>query len=322
VSRVFIYCAMLVLMASLPFPLFAGGDTSTETEPDAQKAPEAPTIQSPMLRIESPIEGYQALSVAGQEIDATYIEESLGERHGAIVLLHDDGEQLESQGVITPLRHQLPPLGWSTLTLALDYPFTPNVFLSIKTDDLATDASSAEPAAETEPAEESSEEEKTAPAEPEANNAQTDESEQAPLPPISNQQRVEAGLAFLKAKDVKRIIFIGHGAGGHIAIKLLDKTTTPVSALVLIGAGQLDTETEAIFKAFKFPVLDVVGDKDFNGVLKAANHRKVLMKREGNTFYQKRELPGADHFFTGLNTTLTALVHGWLKKRFVEKDDE
>jgi hypothetical protein len=44
-----------------------------------------------MVRQTSPVLGYQALSVAGQDIDSAYREETLGERHGVVVFFHDLG---------------------------------------------------------------------------------------------------------------------------------------------------------------------------------------------------------------------------------------
>lgn len=266
------------------------------------------TPENIMMRESSPLLGYQPITVAGQEIEATYLEEKIGQRHGAIVLLHDQNEQLESHGVITPLRHHLPQYGWSTLTIALDYPFEPKILLSPTQD--GSDVT-----------EQSDNESKSA--EKVSNDVQpdpdevkeTDEKAIDPLPPISNQQRIEAVIAFLQAKGIDKIIFVAHGAGGLVAIELLDILTRPISALILIGTQKLDTDK--VFETFNFPVLDLYGNKDKPAIVEAVKHRKAVMTRTGNKHYEIRELVGADHVFYGVEAQLVTTVRGWLRKRFV-----
>jgi len=290
----------LLVVGLLPLSVMA---VDEETAPEMEEV-NIENSNNRMLRQTSSVEGFQPLSVAGEEINAAYIEETLGERHGAIVFLHDKGEQFESQGVVTPLRHSLPEYGWSTFTLAFDYPFEPKILLSLVD---ASDDQEQEPVAD-----ETTEETKDA-----TEKSSTDEP--VILPAISNQDRIQAALAFLQAKDVKRIIFLGHGAGGDTAIELLDTIKIPVSALVLVGATALP-ENE-VFSGFNFPILDVYGANDLDNVPDAVQHRKMLMKRVNNTRYQVRRIEGADHVFLGLDATLTATVNGWLRKQFVEQAD-
>lgn len=262
-----------------------------------------------MLRQVTTVKGYQPLSVAGQDIEATYLEETLGERHGAIVFLHDQGEQFESYGVVTPLRHSLPAYGWSTLTLAFHYPFDANILL---VDEL-------EPK-ELEPTEDQSsevqQEEKETAIDTENEIAETESNS---LPIVSNQERIQAALALLQSKGVERIVFLGHGAGGDLAIELLDTIKTPISALVLVGATAMPKSD--VFKEFNFPILDVYGANDLDNVPEAVAHRKVLMKRNDNTRYEVRRISGADHVFSGLTPTLTVTISSWLRKKFVEQAD-
>jgi len=290
----------LLIIALLPQSVLAEGeDVSAETEGLNNEE-----TNNRILRQTSTVKGYQPLTVAGQEIEAAYIEETLGERHGAIVLLHDQGEQFESEGVITPLRHTLADHGWSTLTLAFDYPYEPKILLSIADASNAQEQVPEEVVAETEQAEQTTE---------------TNTQEGLSLPPISNQDRMQAALALLQAKDVKRVIFIGHGAGGDLAIELLDTIKTPVSALILVGATALPEND--ILNEFNFPILDIYGSNDLDAVPDAVQYRKILMKRNNNTLYEVRRIEGADHIFLGLSATLETTVSAWLRSKFVEQAD-
>ncbi|PCJ31017.1 MAG: hypothetical protein COA90_07485 [Gammaproteobacteria bacterium] len=328
----------LIAVLFSPMVFSAEGDDVEETNEQVAEQVEAEDSTGIMLRQPAQlIKGFQTLTVAGQEIEATYIEETLGERYGAIVFIHDQGEQLESYGVITPLRNALPDYGWSTLSLALDYPQQVSIFLSglpendsstaepteVTDEESAnTDEAAAEPEAEVKP--EDNEDKPKADTETsdegkDEKEDSTDEAEQAELPPVSNKQRIESAVALLTAKDIETIIFIGHGTGGNMAIELLDEITTPVSALILIGVTT-ESKNEK-FDVMNFPILDIFGSQDLNSVPAAVKHRKTAMKRLNNTRYEVRRIIGANHVFSGLEATLTSTVSGWLRKKFIEKED-
>ena len=306
--RVFSLVFLSVLMA--PLSLQAADETD---EPNVETTEEDPN--KGIVSQSSPIIGYQPLTVAGQLIEATYLEESLGERHGVIILLHDRSDHLEDQGVVTPLRHQMPKLGWSTLTIALEYPFEPAILLSPTLENTSEAGAPGEittPEERVTKDEESTEEETLAGA---------GDKKKAPvaLPPISNQQRLEAAIAFLQEKQIERFIFIGHGAGGNLAVEILDKETTPIQALVLIDTPALTTNE--VFKTMRHPILEIYGSNGVEGVDDAVQHRRVLMKREGSRHYATREIVGADHFFTGLQAELISTLRGWLRSTFLEEKD-
>lgn len=304
----------LLVFIYLPFSAVAADKADDATAP-VEAGLGTQEDDNIMMRQIQPITGFQILTVAEQDINATFLEETLGEPHGAIVLFHDQGEDLESRGIITPLRHELLQYGWSTLSVTLDYPFTPNIILAIEPEtDASTENASApisnDDAASTETA-------------PSANTdlAKTDDvkkDEPPVLPPIANKQRIEAAVEFLKAKDIKRIIFLGHGTGGMVAIDSLVTISTPISALILVGTPRLANNDE--FKAFKQPILEIYGDQDLEGVAAAVKNRKVVMKRSDNIRYTSREIIGANHVFYGLEPMLISTVRGWLHATFVKQE--
>jgi dienelactone hydrolase len=263
---------------------------------DAEMAEQADAVETKpktsMLRQTSPVVGYQALSVAGQAIDATYLEETFGERHGAIVFFHDQGEQFESPGVITPLRHQLAEYGWSTLTLSLDLPFEPKVMLS-------TSLNSEMTAGEQEIEEKAPEQTANV------------------LPPVSNSERIEAAWAFLKAKDIDRVVFLGHGKGGDVALEILASKTFSVAGLILVGVTELDSNET--FSALEMPILEVYGSQDLDGVKKAIKHRRALMKRDLETDHTIRKVIGANHVYYGLEPMLLMTVRSWLNAKYIKQ---
>ena len=303
----------LLVLVFLSLPVIAADKADSVLNDTAAVDAELNTQENDtiMIRQIQPIIGFQPLTVAGQDINATFLEETLGEPHGAIVLFHDQGEELESRGIITPLRHEMLQYGWSTLSLTLEYPFTPNILLAIEpeTDDSEpAEPKEQDPATEIKPS-------------LDTELAKTDDAKKddlVSLPPISNKQRVEAAIDFLKAKGIKRIIFLGHGRGGIVAINELNTSSIPISALILVGTPALANNNE--FKTFNQPILDIYGDQDLQGVAAAVNDRKLVMKRNGNIRYTSREIIGANHVFYGLEPTLVTIVRGWLRATFVKQE--
>ena len=295
----------MIFATLLSLPVIAANEkesVSSETE-IVQTEVDVNSPDESMLRQRSPIFGFHALTVAGQEIDATYIEETFGDRHGAIVLLHDQGEQIDSSGVVTTLRHHLPDYGWSTLTVSLNFPFEPDILLSISLEATQDENSEGQPEQKTQAEDKSSDAEQ-----------QVSKS----LPPISNRQRIEAAVAFLQAKDIKQIVFIGHGQGGVVAVDTMNTIATPIFGLVMVGTPALPTNDQ--FISMGQPILDLYGGQDLTRVAKAVKNRKTEMKREANTNYSEREIDGANHNFDGLQLMLTSTLRGWLKTSFLESE--
>jgi pimeloyl-ACP methyl ester carboxylesterase len=296
-----------------------------ETEPVAitdTATQSIPATDPRMLRQNSDVVGFQPLTVAGQQIPATYLQETSGEALGIIVFLHDRGQRFENYG-ITPQRHALLDYGWSTLSFELNYTFEPNLFIY----DPALEAREAALAKVAKP--ETSEDPDAEPAwdDPKPKESSQvdipdvpDKVENKKLPPVSNEERIEAVMAFIQAKEVERIIFIGHGAGGEKAVELLETIKIPVDALILVGTSEL--ETDKVWETFKFPILDLYGTNDAKAVSLAVKHRKKIMKSIGNTQYETRKIVGADHVFYGLQPQLTSTIRRWLNKLFVEIDTE
>lgn len=309
----------VVISILLPLTAIAADDVEpaqNDTTPsDVQLV--KPQDQNIMLRQVQPVMGYEPLTVAGQKIEATFLEETWGEPHGAIIFFQDKGEDLESLGVVTPLRHELLKYGWSTLTLMLDYPFKPNILIAVSP---KTDESTAEISVPADPKDETSAAETTPSLDTDlAKVDEVNKDELVALPAISNEQRIEAAVASLVAKGIKRIVFLGHGAGGMVAVKVLSTITTPISALILVGTPALENNDELVI--FERPILDIYGVEDLQGVPAAVNDRKVDMKRAGNVLYTSREIFGANHVYYGLEPSLVTTVRGWLYTTFVKQEN-
>jgi hypothetical protein len=280
---------------------------STVVDLDAAEIEKAK--QEELARKKQQIPGYQPITVAGQEIDATYLEETSGDQHGVIVFFNDKTQLLESSPIIRTLRQSLPQYGWSTISFAMDYSFEDNILLSPSLENI--DETIAEtPTEETAPKEVVMEEEadqSTAEPEPEA------------LPPVSNTERIEAIISFIKSKDYARTIFFGLGDGGEIAANIMAPLNSDINALVLLEAGPFSSyeQFEKIFK----PIVDIHAEYGKPEVKQAIKQRKKIMKVNEGMHYSVRSVSATNTTFLGAEERLTRMIRGWLYKQFLAEKD-
>jgi hypothetical protein len=138
-------------------------------------------------------------------------------------------------------------------------------------------------------------------------------------------QRVQAGLAFLKNKQVPTIVVLGHGLGATVAALFLAKNTN--DAVIGIAAVGWDIgddllpplNTLAALEKFKTPVLDVYGGRDFGPVRAQAERRRVAVRKGLADGYTRAEIKDANHDFTGLELYLSNRVRGWMERMRVQR---
>ena len=132
-------------------------------------------------------------------------------------------------------------------------------------------------------------------------------------------ERIEAAIDFYKQRGVDNIVLVSHGCGAHMSMSYFDKYgDDKVSAYVGIGMGATDYKQKVI-KRFPLdimlkPVLDVYGEKDFPGVVRLSESRKVLMDVSGNKQNAQKVIKGADHYYkeNGTVQVLTDTIDTWL----------
>jgi len=132
-------------------------------------------------------------------------------------------------------------------------------------------------------------------------------------------ERIEAAIDFYKQRGVDNIVLVSHGCGAHMSMSYFDKYgDDKVSAYVGIGMGATDYKQKVI-KRFPLdimlkPVLDVYGEKDFPGVVRLSESRKVLMDVSGNKQNAQKVIKGADHYYkeNGTAQVLTDTIDTWL----------
>lgn len=249
------------------------------------------------------VAGYLSLPVGQTSVDATFMPEMLGRNHGKVLILHDVEGDIDSAGIVHDLRHALTKSGWSTMTVALTYPYQPKLFLS---DDeqrqQEPDASQASAAVTAEATENSSE-----PA-----------SEQTDTEEVDNAARVAAALTYLKAQTPGPQILLAVGKGAEVAAVAFSRDSQIAAGLIVIAADA-DIETFTGLPP-ALMMLDIVATEDI-APRKQAQFRRVEMIRAGQSGYTQRSVAASSNDFYGFTDPVFSLVRGWLHKYFVDKAD-
>lgn len=126
-------------------------------------------------------------------------------------------------------------------------------------------------------------------------------------------ERLGLAAHFLEAAGYKRIGLVSHSLGARMSNEFLaGHPPASVKAWVSIGIinGMQDMQW------VKVPVLDVFGEKDWDGVLNGAGDRAKEMRK----IFGSRQLrvAGADHFFEGREPELIKAVREFLDQRLAQ----
>ena len=140
-----------------------------------------------------------------------------------------------------------------------------------------------------------------------------------PLLPHSH-PRIKAAIDFYKKMNIKNIIFVAHGCGGHMLMSYIDKYgDSDIKAVIGIGMGATDTNQEVIkeypLATMKIPVLDIIGQYDYRSVKKHFKTRKahLALSSENN---KQVILSKAKHYHHGEKEfkNLTSTIYKFLSK--------
>lgn len=273
--------AMLLIMASYI-------QAADETETSADEA-------MGLIQQSGHVEGFMRLPVADDEVAATFLAGRQGVDHGKILILHDAEQGIDSHGLVRTLRSGLANSGWSTMTVALNYPPSPQLFLSTQ----AASAANTEQDGATDAEQESS--------------ADNDAAADASQPDNDNSARVGAALAYLNAQQPGPTVLIAIGEAAKLSDLAISQMQPP-RGLVWIAPGVMPETAPEISPLLDIDVVEA-GDKNLQAV-----KRKKLMRQSQHPAYAQRLMTGAGYHFAGFENRVLAYLRGWASKHFVTKE--
>lgn len=129
--------------------------------------------------------------------------------------------------------------------------------------------------------------------------------------------RIDAAIAWLRARGIQRIVLIAHSCGAHMAMSWVRSGGQGIDAYVGIGMGATDYQ-QPMRRPFPLdqltvPVLDLYGEKDYPAVVAMARQRQTLMAKGGHPLSHQQVIAGADHYYAGKSDALIDAVADWME---------
>ena len=123
--------------------------------------------------------------------------------------------------------------------------------------------------------------------------------------------RMVRAAEWLRAKGHAKQVLVSHSMGAWMANEYLDKqhAQTPYQAWVVMG---LTGGYSWTMRRYKFPLLDVYGEKDLEPVLKADSRRKGAL--DANNGSRQVRISGADHHYDKREADLAAAIDAFLRE--------
>ncbi|MCG7991708.1 MAG: alpha/beta hydrolase family protein [Candidatus Thiodiazotropha lotti] len=131
--------------------------------------------------------------------------------------------------------------------------------------------------------------------------------------------RIQRAIDYFDPQQQPNLVLVGHGLGAAMALHHLAKQPNQrVSAIAAIGLSidpseESDPVSQAIAQ-IEIPILDLYGSRDLPAVTGSAAKRRQIASANAREGYRQEVLNGADHFFSGMQSSLQQRIHTWLKR--------
>lgn len=132
--------------------------------------------------------------------------------------------------------------------------------------------------------------------------------------------RITAAADYLRKQNQLNLVLVAHSLGSRMGAEYLasGQAAKEFQAFVAVGmsadTSQPESKTLGALRKIQLPTLDIYGERDLASVKSSAKARRMAARAANNSAYQQLEIPGADHFFNGLDDLLVSRVRAWLAK--------
>ena len=126
--------------------------------------------------------------------------------------------------------------------------------------------------------------------------------------------RLSAGVTYIRNSGATRVYMVAHSLGSSMMMNwAANGGATTVDALVALGfGGVMVFDAQATVKKLKLPLLDVIGERDFDSIITNAPARSKYVSAT-NVYSAQTVIIGADHFYNGKEKELVDTIDHWLK---------
>ena len=120
--------------------------------------------------------------------------------------------------------------------------------------------------------------------------------------------RIRAAGQWLRDKGAGQIVLVSHSLGSAMSGAYYEQAAdSPFSAWVCMGLGGPFGSVRNV----RGPILDVYGEKDLPGVLRADWRRRMTVESRPGS--QQAMIVGADHYYAGRERQLVQVIEGFIR---------
>jgi predicted alpha/beta-fold hydrolase len=128
--------------------------------------------------------------------------------------------------------------------------------------------------------------------------------------------RIQAGINYAKDSGATKIVVLGYGLGGLMAVYALSEQAADINAMITISLSVPSTENQAaqtldLIKKIKIPLLDIYGAVDVPDVTETARDRRAAAKE--NNRYRQIKINDEGHTYQHDEGLLVKRIYSWLE---------
>ncbi|MFT5135654.1 MAG: pimeloyl-ACP methyl ester carboxylesterase [Arenicella sp.] len=126
-----------------------------------------------------------------------------------------------------------------------------------------------------------------------------------------SEKRISAAINYLKDNDEKNIMLLAHSLGSTMMMDWVDQNNVnALSGLISLGLGTSNTKGKIANSILHIPLLDIIGESDYQNVLTAAELRKKNILKT-NKHSKQVVIDGLDHFYTDHENKVVDVILDW-----------
>lgn len=289
--------------AAAPAPITAPAAPATPTAPSGSIG-----NRNASYTDRTPPDQLLMLEAGADKFQARHIPDLSGQPRGAIIVLHDSGQNPSWPFTVAALLDDLPLHGWDTLSIELPTP--------AKADE--PDKSSSTPNASS-----------TATANTPAPSTPTPAANNQPAAPTGiepqTQARIAAALKYFSDQKQNNVVLIGIGSGAIRAAELIrqmatanaDKSIAPITTLIMIAPRNtlpgIEMDLPKILPATEIPTLDITLDSDPLTRADAELRRRAVLHQRTRV-YRQMALPPINNTSDAQHSGMIKRIRAWLQR--------
>jgi len=126
-------------------------------------------------------------------------------------------------------------------------------------------------------------------------------------------RRISAAINYFKNNNKGKVTLLAHSLGSSMMMDWIDNNQLDnINSIISLGFGTNINHSKLTTGKLNTPLLDILGENDFENVITTAKVRKQHVLQTDNKSMQIT-IEGLDHFYTDNEETVVKIITDWLE---------